>query len=246
MSLMHYIPFLLIVAFIFAPKLPYIGKSKSPRLVIVGLMVLSLLFVMSMGESDKVAASIETPKEKTFDTPAATKYSELALTDYTEKSFPKLFAQWGADGIERIKGNDKKALQYAASSERCDQVEYVAFSDKESIYPDRIVSFADCKNGERFYYDSSKDGKSAVAESEKAMSEGSAYLVCKDMVRSELNYPSTLDVRLLDSRADKNQTTGNVVVILGFNAKNGFGAEEEHKARCVVTNNGEAEVTLIE
>ncbi|RPD86268.1 hypothetical protein EGK75_09100 [Neisseria weixii] len=243
---MHYIPFLLIVAFIFAPKLPYIGKSKSPRLVVVGLMVLSLLFTMSTGESDKGAASIEALKEKAVNATVATKYSESVLVDYTEKSFPKLFAQWGKDGVARIKENDKKALEYAASSNRCDKVEYVAFSDKESVYPNRIVSFADCENGERFYYDDSKDVKYAVAESEKAVTEGSAYSVCKDMVRSELNYPSTLDVRLLDSRINKNQTTGNVVVVLGFNAKNGFGVQEEHKARCVVTNNGEAEIALIE
>ncbi|UOO87496.1 hypothetical protein [Neisseria arctica] len=81
-----------------------------------------------------------------------------AIGSYPESAFPKLYAKWGADGVKRIIANDKAAAAYAARSGKCDVVEFVAFSER-SLYPHRIVSFVDCRNGTRIYYDSSMVNK---------------------------------------------------------------------------------------
>ncbi|MNG14171.1 hypothetical protein D3C84_979050 [compost metagenome] len=74
-----------------------------------------------------------------------------ALSNYTPEQYPKTYATWGVDGIERIKEMEKAAAQHVARSSDCDRVDYVGLSENRSSPPSNIVVYIDCSNRNRFY-----------------------------------------------------------------------------------------------
>lgn len=68
--------------------------------------------------------------------------------------------------------------------------------------------------------------------------------MCQGMIERQVNYPRTLDHKILSTSVYR-APNGNVVVTAPFSAKNAFGVEMDAKARCVFTPNGESEITII-
>ena len=117
-----------------------------------------------------------------------------------------------------------------------------AHQKKEAVF------FVDCANGERFYVSQNDlaNTQEIKSQTEKAISQSEALDSCIQMVKANTKYPSSVNFKMLDSGGFTAKTTGNVVVTLGFEAKNSLGAEVSAKARCVFTPDGESEVNIIE
>jgi hypothetical protein len=74
-----------------------------------------------------------------------------AYAEYKKEDYPDLFDQVGEDGLKNIFQHDMDSAYKVAARDDCDRVEYSAYSKEMSNYPNKIVSFVDCKNGSRFY-----------------------------------------------------------------------------------------------
>ncbi|MHA3082126.1 hypothetical protein ACX1NX_02865 [Acinetobacter sp. ANC 5383] len=79
------------------------------------------------------------------------KIAKDACQKYTKVGFPKLYAKIGDEGLKKIYDHDVNAAKLVSKQDKCDQVIFVAYSEAQSKYPDEIVSFVDCANGQRFY-----------------------------------------------------------------------------------------------
>jgi len=66
---------------------------------------------------------------------------------------------------------------------------------------------------------------------------------CRDMIKTQLSYPSTFDESFGSVSAFKG-TSGNMVVEIEFTAKNAIGVELPQSARCVFGTNGENEAVI--
>jgi hypothetical protein len=175
--------------------------------------------------------------------------SEYAYTNYSKDQFPKTYAQWGEDWISKISNFEKQVAQKIANeSNTCDSIEMVSLSDNKSTPKKEAVFFVDCANGERFYVSQNDlaDTQEIKSQTEKAISQSEALESCIQMVKANTKYPSSVNFKMLDSGGFTAKTTGNVVIALGFEAKNSLGAEVSAKARCVFTPDGESEVSIIE
>lgn len=175
--------------------------------------------------------------------------SEYAYTEYSRDQFPKTYAQWGDDWISKISSFEKQVAQKIANeSNACDSIEMVSLSDNKSTPKKEAVFFVDCANGERFYVSQNDlvEVQEIKSQAEKAISQSEALDSCIRMVKDNVKYPSSVNFKMLDSSGFTAKTTGNVVITLGFEAKNSLGAEVKAKARCIFTPDGESEVNIIE
>jgi hypothetical protein len=210
---------------------------------------ISLMLILSLGlvacgqskdsESEKPNEPMGLPKP----------IADGASLEYTKDQFPKLFEKWGSKWVKKISEVEKAAIHKIANTENsCDEIISGFISENKSIPKQKIVIFVDCANGERFYVeDSEVDTKEAIkSQTEKAISQDEAFDRCKKLVKANATYPSSVDFKLLDTSGFQAKTTGNVVVNLGFKAKNGFGVELDAQARCVFTPDGQGEVTFTE
>ncbi|MPN24504.1 hypothetical protein SDC9_171903 [bioreactor metagenome] len=57
-----------------------------------------------------------------------------ALSNYTLSSYPKTYAIWGVEGVDRIAEHERKAAEVVATQRECDRVSYVGLSSR-SIPP---------------------------------------------------------------------------------------------------------------
>ncbi|EGZ48516.1 hypothetical protein [Neisseria wadsworthii] len=187
--------------------------------------------------SDEKKASQETAISKA-------KISPDALSEYPKKGFPKLWKKWGKDGIARIIENDKLAIEQAAKFGKCDVVEAAAYSDR-SVYPNKIVSFVDCANGERFYYEGGADENRAVPQSAKMIREVDAMMKCREMVKPLLKNSSSFDMNLSDGRFFADRTSGNASYVMSFSSKNDFGAEVDNEVKCSFPADNAPEIEVI-
>lgn len=175
--------------------------------------------------------------------------SENPYWNYTKEDFPRYFEQWGEGGVKKISEIERLAVQKIANSHNsCDRISMVGLAENRSIPNEKIVVFVDCDNEERFYVaDSELAGNTVVkSQSEKSISQGDAFVKCQDLIKANAKYPSSVNFKILESNGFTAKTTGNVVITLGFEAKNSFGAEMPAKARCVFTPEGEGEVSITE
>ncbi|MNO88608.1 hypothetical protein D3C76_800630 [compost metagenome] len=156
-----------------------------------------------------------------------------ALDKYTSAQYPKLTAKYHSrlTEIEKLR---RRAAERVVDSGKCDTVENVQLSDESTLKA--LKFFIDCGNSSRFYLTESeiKSGAVARTQSEKAWDEGEAIVACKKLIKNEATIPSSVDFHsFTGTRATTAQTTGNVQVLLDFDAKNAFGAEIGYTARCI-------------
>ncbi|TCM63815.1 hypothetical protein EC844_11929 [Acinetobacter calcoaceticus] len=168
---------------------------------------------------------------------------------YTKEDFPRYFEQWGEDGVKRISEIERAAVAKIANTQNsCDRISMAMLSEDRSTPKSNVVVIVDCDNKQRFYVSESalNIGAPIKSQSEKSISQADAFIKCQELVKSNAKYPSSVDFQLLDSSGFKAETTGNVVVNLGFKAKNSFGAEIPAKARCVFPPDKTPEITISE
>lgn len=167
---------------------------------------------------------------------------------YTRESgFSKTIDKWGSAGVARIQQLREAAATTVASNPKCDAVEISDLSDNRSTPPDTPVVFVDCRNGERFYLGEGDVGGSVSSEIEKGSRFSSADLIrrCTDSVRTRLNIPASFDQSFF-SVSERQGTSGNRVVEFDFKAQNRLGLSLPAQARCIMTTQGQFEVTIIE
>jgi hypothetical protein len=176
------------------------------------------------------------------------KVAPHAVSPITQKSYPKLFAAWGAGGVKRINDLMPRAAQKAAASAECDKVDLVGLSQSRSVPGKHIVFFVDCANSKRFYIEDSDLESSSAAQSQTskmtALSDTQATQSCEAAVKAQLHNPLTFDRKLGTTSVYRAPTTGNVVVQFTFEAKNNIGALLPSKARCVLTDRGIEEASI--
>lgn len=176
--------------------------------------------------------------------PVEVDYSHVVY-EITEKGYSGTYAKWGKEWIDDINRMMPLAVQRVASNPKCDAPETADLSDNRSSPKQEAVFYVDCRNGERFYISQNEltDTTQIEAESEVLSGEPSEYIKpCQEMVKAQLNYPSSFDADIGTS-AFKG-TSGNIVVEMSFTAKNALGAELPQSARCVFGTNGENEAVI--
>lgn len=176
------------------------------------------------------------------------KIAPHAVMPITQKSYPKLYAAWGATGVNRINELMPKAAQKAAASPDCDKVDLVEVSQNRSTPGKKIVFFVDCLNAKRFYIEETELSNGAPAQSQaakmSALSEGQATQSCESAIKAKLTNPLTFNRKLGTTSVYRAPTTANLVVQFTFEAKNNFGALLPSKARCVISDRGLEEASI--
>ena len=165
---------------------------------------------------------------------------------YTKSGYPKAFAKWGRQGIDRVQKLRESAARSVAENPQCDAVELSELSDSRST-TDNPVVFVDCRNSQRFYLSESDIGTALSSEMEKGARFSSSELkrLCTDEVKARLNLPSTFD-RNFFSVSDRQGTSGNRVIEFTFEAKNRMGMTLPASARCIMNTQGKFEVEITE
>ena len=199
-------------------------------------------------EAETVSSSVPSIEvvetETSRSQPVEIDYSHVVY-EITEKGYPGTYAKWGKEWIDDINRMMPLAVQRVASNPKCDAPETADLSDNRSSPKQEAVFYVDCRNGERFYISQNEltDTTQIEAESEVLSGEPSDYIKpCQEMVKAQLNYPSSFDADIGTS-AFKG-TSGNIVVEMSFTAKNALGAELPQAARCVFGTNGENEAVI--
>lgn len=139
------------------------------------------------------------------------------------------------------------AAQQAIDSGSCDYVENVIFQARNSSLK-KFNYIVDCSNKKRFEI-SSDDLKNRnfkpVSNTDKAIGQSQAIEQCKYLIASNVVNPSTLNFKeILDMSYYKAETTGNVRLVLGFEAKNKLGQSQDYRAICIFPPSGKGEITI--
>lgn len=118
--------------------------------------------------------------------------AEHAVMPITQESYPKTYAAWGADGIERINALMQPAAEIVASSPGCDRLDMLGLSER-SYPPDNIVFYADCANGKRFYITEGEilGKRKVVSQNDKAgwLDERQLLEISQEAVRARVKKP---------------------------------------------------------
>lgn len=170
------------------------------------------------------------------------KIDDYAVTPVTKAGFPKLYKEWGAKGFKKINSLMPLAAEKAATSSECDKVTMVDISAQRSKAPSKIVFFADCENGKRFYIEDNDLTSNSAIESQEAkiakITDMAAIDGCDSAIKAQLNNPLTFDRKILSTQVIRGKQVGNVIVRFEFEAKNDLGASLPHKAECVINDKG--------
>lgn len=178
------------------------------------------------------------------------KISSYAVTKITQNGYPKLYAQWGGDWVNKINSMTPKAAEVIAQNPSCDKVDLVDISTERSVARKKIVFYGDCINGQRFYVSDIEIAAGAPVQSKQdktaGISDAAALEACVTSVKNRLNYPSTFSQSIFSSGVYR-APTGNLVAEFDFKAKNAFNLELKHHVRCVIDDQGlhEPEITEV-
>lgn len=80
----------------------------------------------------------------------------------------------------------------------------------------------------------------------EAYPETQSRQACERAIKDRVSHPSTLDIHHVLGYASEVHNNGNRTVIQEFTAKNSFGLELKHRARCLIQPNGSLEITITE
>lgn len=154
-----------------------------------------------------------------------------AVMPITREQWPKTFAAWGEQGIERINALMQPAAEIAASSPECDKLEILGLSDSRSSPPDIIVFYADCANGKRFYVTEGDvlAKREVVTQDEKAtwLDDQQLIEISQEAVKARLNRPCSF-LSAMVYRA----VVGRSVVTVNCCTANDAGAKMTFAAKC--------------
>lgn len=223
------------------------APKKTSRVAWLALIVVALLAYQAATNDapPKPPAQAATPAAKAPPEPKGpAPISPSAFNKYTADQYPRTVKQWGAEGVKRIEAHERAAADLIATSPKCDEVAMIGLSEQRSSPPVNIVVFVDCTNGERFYVGPSDLKAAPVAQSQKAVSQSAAFQSCRDAVRASAKFPSSVDFETFGQRSSTHPTTGNTVVELDFEAKNGLGNMIPQTARCIFPADGKPEITI--
>lgn len=168
------------------------------------------------------------------------------LSPYTKAGYPKAFRMFGKrmPEIEKLR---RKAAEQVVDSGKCDKIELIEISQDRSS-PKNVVFFTDCQNGQRIYRTEAevKQAASVSTLAESAWSMEDAYIECRQMVLDNATIPSSVDFHILGTDKQIFPATGNVQVLMDFDAQNAYGTEIGYTARCVFPpkKQGELEIFL--
>ncbi len=192
-----------------------------------------------------VAVALSITGSPTFANP---KIASHAVMPITQKSYPKLYAAWGAAGVKRINELMPKAAQKVAASPECDKVDLVEISQGRSTPGKKIVFFVDCANTKRFFVEDTELSTTGPAQSQaakmSALSDAQATQTCESAIKAQLTNPMTFNRKMGTTSVYRAPTTANVVVQFNFEAKNNLGALLPSKAKCVMTDRGIEEASI--
>lgn len=173
-------------------------------------------------------------------------YSDSSLIDGSEPSDPT-YKRFSAKTKEI---NDLKvaAAKKAIDTDKCDHVSSVLFLRRESTLSN-FKFMIDCEEGKRIEVYSSDLSSSAPLKTndEKAVTRSEAITQCKILIVERLvNKSSVRFSEIFGSSYYKAPTTGNVRLNLDFEASNKLGQSIKHQAVCIISPDGEGEVTIYE
>lgn len=171
-------------------------------------------------------------KKPTTKAPHKAPISDGAIYTYpeTEKKlkkagFPKLLKKLGLKNIKKANQLMPKAAEKVALNPKCDAVVHVDISDRSER--NKLIIYADAKNGQRFYLTENEilSSKPAISEQEQlAPLLWRHELMAEEVIKSKLTHPSTYDRHELGIW--QSVTTANCnQIMVEFSAKNSFGVE---------------------
>ncbi len=168
--------------------------------------------------------------------PALPKVQDGAVMAYDRKQNPKAYAKYGDAAIARVNKLQPEFALRVSAYPLCDSVVNVGIADTRSTKNDMML-YADCNNGQRFRATESalKAGNSILADSQvlSRYNNGEAMVMCAEHIKAKLKYPSSYDQSYLNSRTFVTPT-GEVIVELAFEAKNGLGNTIPQKGQCTI------------
>ncbi len=157
--------------------------------------------------------------------------AEGAVIPITRKSYPNTYEAWGERGIVRINALLRPAAEIVASSPGCDRLEVLELSTQRSEPPDKIVFFADCANGKRFYITEGEilAKRQVISENDKSfwLEEQQLIEICRHAITGRLqktcSFGETTVYRAI---------AGRTVVTVEFRAENDLGRVSKGVAKC--------------
>lgn len=176
-----------------------------------------------------------------------------AFVPWTKADSPKLYKKWGAKGIDKVNKMMPLAIDLVvnnADPKLCSKIDVASVSIDNSSPKTGLLMFVDCLGGERYYITEAdiEQNKLPLSESQKneaVQAKSTDYIMaCRDLVKSNLHYPSSFDPSVLSSDVSR-MTDDSIVVMLPFEAKNGLGIEVPQVAYCSI-NGDMVKLTKIE
>ncbi|MBU0921270.1 MAG: hypothetical protein ABIJ49_21850 [Pseudomonadota bacterium] len=195
-------------------------------------------------EAKEAAAKAERDRQENY----TTRIRDYAIDEYTPAQYPKLTAKYRSR-LTEIEKFRRTAAKRVIDSGKCDYVENVQLSDESSLRS--LKFFIDCANENRIYLTEAelKSGAEVRTQTESAWDEGEAIVACQTMTKRSVTIPSSVDFHsFTGTSATTAKTSGNVQVLLNFDAKNVFGAEIGYTSRCIFEprKQGSIEISLRE
>lgn len=159
------------------------------------------------------------------------KIADHAVAPITQKSYPKTYAAWGVAGIARINALLQPAAEIVATSPGCDELVILELSGQRSSPPDKIVFYADCANGNRFYITEAEvlAGQKTISLNEKAKWLDDQQLV--EISQGEVTSRLGCECSFFEASVYR-AMAGRTVVSLGFSMMNDAGFRIVNAAEC--------------
>lgn len=242
----HYlISLVLLASFLFST--PGIGAHILPKnynhkfvLILSGFLYFVSILVINNTTTETKKVQVELNKID-----MKSKVPSYVIENYTKDQYPAIFKKFKSK-INDINALRKKAAFLAANSEKCDEVSLSELNADDSK-KNNLQFFVDCKNGSRFRMSESDiiSQKSVLTEKEKALDEKEAMEQCMNYIRASATNPDSVDMHAFGGiNHFTNETTGNVVVDIEFDAENDFGAKITSTAHCLFPPNNPGEFSI--
>jgi len=210
------------------------------------------LAASDMPKADKSEKSQSTQSQSLAE--VKIKIHPSAVSRAKQQHYPKLYADLGAEAVNRANDLTEWAAVIGAESDKCNRVEIDEISSKSS--KTAIEWFVDCENGERFqitekdatetrdrWQSVDEDGQLNVTETVATVAPNSSALedvsevevvtrcdrAAKIAMKSQSSFDAAWSWKFM-----KHPKNGRVTVIRDFEAQNAFGANLSSQYECIV------------